>query len=97
MATRKKCPFDKNKTYYYPQEDWKIKFVETQEGGLSVGGTHYVFKVIGDPEWDEFTTVLPDEIYKTKTEYLRKNPQNKKVIKTDTCNDIVPQMETDVV
>jgi hypothetical protein len=97
MPRAKKSLFEKNKTYYYPPEDWKIKYVESHEGGLSVAATHYVFKVVGDPEWDVLETTLPDEIYRTKTEYLRQNPQAKVLVKTDTCNNIVPQPLPDVV
>jgi len=72
MSTRKlKNPFEKNKIYYYPEEDWKIRFVESREGSLSVAATHYVFKIVGDPEWDELETSLPHEIFKTKTDYVK--------------------------
>lgn len=63
--------FEKNKIYYYPFQDWKIKFIESHEGGLSVAGTHYVFKIMNDAEYDEFETTKPEEIFKTKIEYFK--------------------------
>lgn len=71
IGRRQKCQFEKNKIYYYPTEDWKIKFISPDNSSLSVAATQYVFKVIGDQEWDEFITALPNEIWKTKTEYLK--------------------------
>ena len=83
---RKKSPFEKGKTYYYPIEDWKIKFIGSEDGSLSVAATQYIFRVLEDPEWFEFSTAVPEEIYKNKTEYNKLAKENKAPIynKLDT-------------
>ena len=50
MTTRAKCPFSKGKIYYEKELRYKMKFVESTLDG------YYVFKIIGDDEYEEFST-----------------------------------------
>lgn len=61
--------FEKNKTYYYPEMDCKIKYLGESEGNPSVMGSHYKFRILGNEYWDELETTIPNEIFKNKTQY----------------------------
>ena len=69
--SRNKITFKKNSRYYYPEDDLTLQFKEQAEGTLSVASTHYIFKVVGHDELDEFITTQPDEIYKNKSDYTK--------------------------
>ena len=89
---RRKVLFEKNKLYYLPSEDWKLKFVKEEPGGMSVAATHYTFKVMTptEEEWEEYTTTQPSEIWKTKAEYVKSLKSEKPII-TTSCKPSVAE------
>lgn len=77
MTTRNKCPFSKGKIYYEKKIGYKLKFVEHDIDG------YYVFKIIGDDEYEEFSTKAPWDIAHSYSSYQNyiKSQQKQEVIK----------------
>lgn len=63
MTTRTKCPFSKGKIYYEKELRYKMKFVESTLDG------YYVFKIIGDDEYEEFSTKATWDIAHSYSSY----------------------------
>jgi len=61
-----KLKFKKNKQYYLPEDDIKIKFIEIDSNG------YYLFKYTKHPELDEYLTKDGTEVWENKKEFLKK-------------------------
>ena len=57
--------FKKNKLYYLPEEDCKLKYKEQDFE------QYYIFKMQKHEIWDEYLTKDGSEIYENKTAYQK--------------------------
>lgn len=75
MGRGPKPLFEKGKTYYEGKHNLKIRYSHQDLEG------YYVFKILEDPELEEFCTKAPYDVYVNKTAYLKalKNQQNQVV------------------
>jgi len=65
MGRGPKPLFEKGKTYYEGKQNLKIRYVNQDIEG------YHVFKILDDPDLDEFCTKIPEDVYPNKTLYLK--------------------------
>jgi len=65
----KKDKFKKNKLYYLPEDDAKIRFMEQLVDGA------YVFRYYKHEEFYEYETKDGSEVWECKKNYLKENPE----------------------
>lgn len=59
--------FKPGKKYYEGDHGFELEFIEQDRSGA------FIFRVLNHPEWWEFETKVPSDIYNSKKDYLRDN------------------------